>query len=178
MAAKKSRLRIRRKTGEILLYGAILLIFALWQAAPRGFPTVGGGRPFPLIPLTVAIAMFVGPVGGAAAGIAAGLLWDLFAFYLFGYHALTLMILACGVGLLVRLLLRNNTLSAILLMVGAVAVQTLLDWLCFDLLPGGGDALWLLTHVALPNVLYTLVLCLPLYGLIRLATKALRRLDP
>ena len=96
---------LHRLSGRYLkwtAYGLFLLLMCLLQAAPYLIPEIFGARP--LIPIVVSIAMFEGPVGGAAAGIAGGLLWDLYADRLFGFSALFLMAICCACGLLVRLL--------------------------------------------------------------------------
>ncbi|MBE6757853.1 MAG: hypothetical protein E7552_04810 [Ruminococcaceae bacterium] len=167
-------LRLNSRTAECLAYGLLILLLGVWQLSPRGWPAVCGGRPLLLVPLVVAVAMFSGPVGGAAAGVAAGVLWGLFSEALFGFHALMLMLLGCAVGLLVRLLLRNNALSALLLCGGGTAVYALADWLCNCVLPHPDGALLLLWRTVLPNTVYTLVLCLPLYGVVRGITKLLK----
>ena len=166
--------RLNSRTVEVAAYGALILLLGLWQAAPGGWPTVCGGRPFLLVPLTAAIAMFAGPVGGAAAGVAAGLLWGLYADRLFGFYALLLLLIGCAVGLLVRLLLRNNTLSALLLCGGAAVAFSLLDWLCNYLLPLREGMFWWLWRSILPATVYTLVLSVPLYWLVRTVTKLLK----
>ncbi len=170
-SAKKrhARLPLDPRVRAVLVYGAMVFLFALWQAAPHGFPVIGGGRPLLLLPLTVSVAMFTGPAGGAAVGTAAGLLWDLTSERLFGAGALLFLLIGCTVGLLARLLLRNNWLSALLLHTGSTVLALLLDWIFFCLLPGRAGAVWLLCHTMLPCALYTLVLALPIYGLVRLA---------
>lgn len=168
--------RLNSRVVEVLAYGLLILILGLWQAAPRGWPVIGGGRPLLLVPLVAAVAMFAGPVGGGAAGVAAGLLWDMYSNRLFGFNALVLLIIGCAVGLLVRLLLRNNVLSAFLLTAGSVVAQALVDWLCYYLLPGREGVLLLLQRTVLPNVVYTLVLALPIYGLVRFVTKILKKM--
>ena len=167
-------LRLNNRTLECLAYGILILLLGLWQFSPRGWPMLLGGRPLLLVPLTAAIAMFSGPVGGAAAGVAAGVLWGLFSKALFGFHALLLMVLGCAVGLLVRLLLRNNALSALLLCGGGTAVYGLVDWLCNCLLPLTDGALFILWRTVLPKIANTLILCLPLFGAVRGVTKMLK----
>ena len=108
-------------------YGLLILLFSTPQPTPR------------LIPLTVCIAMYAGPVGGAAAGIAGGFLWDLYSDRLLGFNALLLLAVGCACGLLVRLLLRNNLLSALLLVGGALLFQGLADWF-FTVFPGSRPA--------------------------------------
>lgn len=159
---------------QALLWGGLTLLFALWQAAPRGFPEIGGGRPLILIPLTTAVAMFTGPVGGAATGAAAGLLWDLNSVRLFGFNGLMLMLIGCGAGLMVRLLLRNNALSAGLLALGGTALQGLADWAVNYLLPNRPGVGLLVVRTLLPNAIYTCVLALPIYGLVRWIAKKTR----
>ncbi len=174
MRSETPPLRLNSRTVEVLVYGAWILLLGLWQLSPRGWPVILGGRPLLLVPLVAAIAMFSGPVGGAAAGVAAGILWGLFSEALFGFHALMLMILGCAVGLLVRLLLRNNVLSALLLCGGGTVTYALVDWLCNCVLPLTDGALLLLWRTVLPNAAYTLALCLPLYGTVRGITKLLK----
>ena len=174
LVAGASRPNIPPKVKETLAFGALIFLLSLWQAAPHGWPTIGGGRPLLLVPLVASIAMFVGPAGGAAAGIAAGLLWDLYSTRLFGVNALLLMLIGCAVSLLVRLLLRNNFLSALMLTGGAVAAHTLCDWLLFQVLPMREGAVSVLVRVALPNAIYTLLLALPIYALTRWVAKLLK----
>ena len=175
MLAESPHPRLHNHAIEALVYGLLILLLGMWQQAPHGWPTIVGGRPLLLVPLVAAIAMFTGPVGGAAAGVGAGLLWDLYSTRLFGFNALVLLAIGCAVGLLVRLLLRNNPLSALLLTSGSVVAQTIVSWLCTDLLPGKDGVLLLLWRTVLPNTVYTLVLCLPVYLLVRGVTKALKK---
>lgn len=167
--------RLHNRTVEVLVYSAWIVLIGLWQQAPRGWVPLFGARPTPLVPLVASIAMFTGPVGGAAAGVGAGLFWDLFSTRLFGFNALILMLIGCSVGLLVRLLLRNNPLSALLLTGGATVAQGLVGWLCCDVLPAHDGVGRLFLHTVLPTMLYTLLLCLPLYLLVRGVTKLLKK---
>jgi cell shape-determining protein MreD len=168
--------RLNSRVVEVLAYGLLILLLGLWQAAPRGWPMIGGGRPLLLVPLVASVAMFAGPLGGGAAGVAAGLLWDMYSNRLFGFSGLVLLVIGCSVGLLVRLLLRNNVLSALLLTVGATLAWATVDWLCYYLLPMREGMVFLLTQQVLPNAVYTIALCLPIYGLVRLVTKILKKM--
>ena len=146
---------LHRLSGRYLkwtAYGLLILGAGLLQMAPRVFPAVFGARPLLLIPIVVSIAMFEGPVGGAAAGIAGGLLWDLYADRLFGFSALFLMAICCACGLLVRLLIRNNLLSAMLLFSGALLTQGLMDWFFNYVLWMKEDPLYMLGRMLLPDM--------------------------
>lgn len=145
-------------------YGLWLLAVFLLQMTPRLLPAIGGVRPLPLIPLVVCVAMFVGPVGGGAIGVATGLLWDLFSDRLFGFTALLLLVIGCACGLLVRLLIRNNLLSAMLLMTVVVLIHGLTDWFLCYALWGNEEPLWVLLRLTLPAELYTLLISPLIYG--------------
>lgn len=155
-------------------YGLLLLAAAILQATPHAF-TVLGARPLLLIPMVVCVAMFTGPVGGAAAGVAAGILWDLNSTRLLGFNALVLMAVGCGCGLFVHLLLRNNLLSAMLLFSGALLIQGLADWFFNTLLLGKEDPLFRLLHLQLPDMAFTLVVSPLVYGVTLLVARLLRR---
>ena len=61
--------RINRLYLRWVAYGLILLFVSLLQAAPRLFPAFFGAHPVPLVPFVVCIAMFEGPMVGAAFGV-------------------------------------------------------------------------------------------------------------
>ena len=77
-------------------------------------------------------------------------------------------------GLLVRLLLRNNLLSALLLVGGALLFQGLADWFFTVLLLGRDSPLYVLLHMTLPDLLYSLVLAPLIYALVTGVTRLLR----
>lgn len=174
----KEKNPLQRLSGRYLkwtAHGLLILITFLVQTAPHLIPSIAGAKPLLLIPVAIAIAMMEGPIGGAAAGIAAGLLWDLYADRLFGFNALILLVLCCASGLLVRLLIRNNLLSAMLLFSGALLIQGVADWFFYYVLWMREEPLYVLLHMTLPDMAYTLVLAPALYGLTLLVAKILRR---
>ena len=158
-------------------YGLLILLFSILQSTPRLIPEICGASPLLLVPLTVCIAMYAGPVGGAAAGIAGGFLWDLYSDRLLGFNALLLLAVGCACGLLVRLLIRNNLLSAMLLFSGALLTQGLMDWFFNYVLWMKEDPLYMLGRMLLPDMAYTLVVSPLLYGLTLLIAKTLRKRD-
>lgn len=155
-------------------YGLLILAAAILQSTPHAF-LIYGARPLLLIPVVVSVAMFTGPVGGAAAGVAAGVLWDLYSTRLLGFNALVLMAIGCACGLLIHLLIRNNLLSAMLLFGGALLIQGLADWFFNTLLLGKEDPLFRLVHLQLPDMAYTFVVSPLLYGVTLLIARLLRR---
>lgn len=144
-------------------YGIFCLVLFVLQMSPGGFFPVWGVRPWPLLLLVVSAAMFEGPIGGASMGLAVGLLWDMYSSRLYGGRALVFMMIGCACGLLVRLLIRNNWLSALLLMAAAVAVYGLGDWLIMYVLYGESEPLAVLWRLVLPRMGYTLVFAPVIY---------------
>ena len=157
-------------------YILIGLLCFLMQMTPHGFPAPFGARAVLLLPFTVCVAMFAGPVAGGWAGIASGLFWDVYADRLFGLNALLLLLIGCTCGLLVRLLLRNNLLTAVILSGGALAAHGLLDWLLNTALLKVEGAFFALWHITLPNVVYTWLLALPMYLLFAAIERKLQKL--
>lgn len=156
-------------------YGLLILMAILVQATPKLLPAIFGARPLLIVPLVVCIAMFVGPIGGASAGIAGGILWDLYADRLLGFNALLLLVIGCACGLLIRLLMRNNLLTAMLLSAAALLFQGLMDWFFNCLLLAEAEPLFILVRNILPNLAYSLVLAPALYGLTYLTAKILKK---
>ena len=101
----------------------------------------------------------------------------MYADRLFGFSALFLMAICCACGLLVRLLIRNNLLSAMLLFSGALLTQGLMDWFFNYVLWMKEDPLYMLGRMLLPDMAYTLVVSPLLYGLTLLIAKTLRKRD-
>ena len=158
-----------------LVYGLLTLAILLMQTAPRFFPAVMFARPVPLVPCVVCVALFEGARIGAGVGLLAGLLWDVYAFRVFGFDALILMAIGLAVGLLVQWLLRANFLSALLLCSGGILLQAVLEWLFCHVLFEKEELLKVLLTVYLPNAAYTLVLVPPIYWLALAVARFLRK---
>lgn len=138
-------------------YGLFFLVLFVFQMSPHGFPNVFGVRPWPLLLLVVSTAMFEGPLGGAAMGLTTGLLWDMYSSRLYGGRALILMAVGCACGLLVRLLIRNNLLSALLMMSAVVLLYGIGDWLLAYVLFGESQPFTVFWRLVLPRMGYTIV---------------------
>lgn len=158
-----------------IVYGLGALLIMMIQTAPRLFPVIAYARPTPLILFAICVAMFEGPRTGAIIGVLAGLLWDLYAFRLFGLNALLLLAITVTVGLLVQLVLRTNFLSGMLLCAAGVLIHTLLEWLiCYALFLH--EETWtVLYKVYLPNALYTVLLAPVMYWLTLGLARIIRR---
>lgn len=90
-----------------LLYIVFFLVVFVLQGTPR-FLEFWGSKPFPLIALAVAVAMFEGEFIGGIYGAFAGLLCDTAAFSTFGFNGIMLFLLCLGIGLLTQHLLQPH----------------------------------------------------------------------
>lgn len=158
-------------------YGLVLLITSIIQSLPRSLPEIGHARPILIIPVAVFIAMFEGPIGGAAAGIAGGILWDLFSDRLFGFNAFLLLIICCACGLMSQLLIRNNLISSMLMAASALFIHGFIDWCIYDLMLENDQPLNVLLWYTLPGFLYSLILSPFFYLLIYQMFKRLRNVE-
>ena len=167
LTAEKKRLIIRR-----VIFAVLLIFCAVIQNTPGLLPEPFGAHQLAVTVMVVCIAMYTGPGGGAAAGVAAGLLWDMYSTRLLGFNALLLLIIGCACGLLVRLLIRN-IVTALIFSALALLVHTFVYWIVFVAAAGvhGGR---LLFTFCLPSVLYTVIFT-PLWFLI---TRGISRLLP
>lgn len=157
------------------VYGGMTLLMLVLQMAPNGFPEIFHARPVPLVLLVVCVGVFEGAKLGSAVGLLAGLLWDIYAFRLFGFDGLILMWIGLAAGLLVEWLLRANFFSAMLLCTAAVLIQSFIEWLLCYVLFQKEQLGVVLTHIYLPNALYTILLAPIMYYVVLAVARALRR---
>lgn len=158
-----------------LIFALLILAAFLFQSTPGIALAPFGIRSFPLIALTVCIAMFERETWGAFAGLLAGALWDCVAARGQGFHAIFLMLAGFLCGFLVRYIMRNNLMAALVLTAAFSLLHEVLFWLFFIVIggvPGAGKLLW---RFYLPCAAAA-VLWLPLfYFAVRSIMKALRR---
>lgn len=164
-----------KNISSFLLYGIGALVVLLLQNAPSFFPTILYVRPVPLIVYVTCVAVLEGAKAGAFIGVLSGALWGLYAFRVFGFDALLMMVIGVAVGLMVEWLLRSNFLSAMLLSGVAVLTYELVEWLFSYVVFYKQTAVEVLIKAYLPICLYTIVLSPLIYWLVLLFARLLRR---
>jgi len=157
----------KTKVKRYAVYGAILLLAHILQNSLTVFPEILSVRPVLLISAAVCIAMFEGELVGAVAGLVAGALWDTVTTTADGYNAFYLM-LACAVcGVLLRIFMRNNIITYIM-MNTAITTLYFLSYVLFFItargIDGGAD---MLLRYYLPMGVYSLLLTPVWYVIIR-----------
>lgn len=156
------------------VYGILLILTNILQSLPHFPPSIGGSRPLLMIPVVVCIAMFEGPVIGGVVGAAGGFLWDLFADRLLGFNALILLAICCACGLLSQFLIRNNLLSCMLMVGIALFLQGIFDWFFNYVISSQEHPFYVLFHMTIPNMIYSIILTPILYGMVYSTVKFLR----
>lgn len=156
---KKEKKQVYLRWG---ILAVIILFVSLLQNTGGLLPKPYGVSAMPLIPLVVSIAMLEREMAGACFGIFAGMLWDAVGTRGDGFHAVVLLLIGCGCGLLLHYLMRVNFVTALLLSAGASLLHNLLYWLIFLVIPGYSGAFSALIRFYLPASLYALVF-LPLF---------------
>lgn len=153
-----------------LILLAVIIIGALVQNCTL---PVGDLRICCLLPLTVIIAMFEKEFAGVLYGLLAGCLWDVSTATADGMKALYLAIAGCVCGLLVRYLMRNNLLSALVLCSAVTIVFYAAHWLIY-VTPYADGMFSALLRFYLPQALLTVLSAPFLYFLIRALEKKYR----
>ena len=165
--------RTKTLTIRRLILVAVVILAALVQNCTL---PVGGMSICILIPLTVIVAMFEKEVAGVLYGLLAGCLWDVSTATADGMKALFLTLTACICGLLVRYIMRNNLLSALVLSGAATLLFNLLHWLIY-VAPNSGGVFAALVRFYLPQIILTIICIPPLYFLIRALEKKFKVAD-
>lgn len=150
-----------------LLLAAVVIIGALVQ---NGALSVGSIQICILLPLTVIIAMFEKEFAGILYGILAGCLWDISTTTADGMKALFLALTGCACGLLVRYIMRNNLLSALVLCGAASLVFHAVHWIIY-VIPNTDGMFRALFLFYIPQILFSILAVIPLYFLLRALEK-------
>ncbi len=148
-------------------YAAVIVFAHIFQNSFPVFPEIMSVRPALLLSAAVCIAMFEGELIGAAAGFLAGALWDTVTVTADGYNAMFLMIACAVCGMLLRVFMRNNIITFIIMNTGITVLYFLSYALFFITARGISGALGMIPRYYLPMALYSLILTPFWYLLIR-----------
>lgn len=142
-----------------------MLLFHL-QSAPY-FLNIAGIRPMPVIALAFAVALEERELAGGLFAIFCGYLCDLFSYTSMGYYMMMLFALCVAAGLIVHNYLRSSwPISFLVTLLGMLLCRFVLLFFRY-LLPGVPCSWYEFISRDLPMSLYTAVLAIPLYFLVR-----------
>lgn len=157
----------KTKVKRYSVYIAIILLAHILQNILTIFPEIASVRPVLLISVPVCIAMFEGEVTGAIAGLFAGALWDTLTVTADGYNAFYLMLVCALCGVLLRVFMRNNIITYIMMNTGITMLYFLSYVLFFITARGIDGGTQMLLKYYLPMCVYSLVLTPFWYVIIR-----------
>lgn len=156
-----------------VIYTLGVMLVAVMQEDPHLMPRIMGMAPLLIIPCVTAVAMREGEIPGAAFGVVGGLLWDVGSGTVFGYNALFLMVTCVAAALLVQFLFRDTPVAALLFTAAITLLQGCVTWFFYVYMRGNVDFAGAFLRTILPTVVYTMVFAIPLYYLVRLASRKL-----
>lgn len=145
-----------------LLYALLLTLSYILQSSEI-MPAFYMARPTLVINTAIAIAMLEGEIGGGIIGAAAGVFIDISLQALPGFYSIILLICCSAIGLVVRYLMRNNLVTALLLGAAVIFLSKSLFWFFFYCFSGESQSTYIYVSRVLPECFYTLVCQIPLY---------------
>ena len=161
--------------GRFIFFFILVFLLFLMQSVSGLLPRVFGVLPLPVIPAVVCIALFERSSGGEMLGLAGGLFMDIVSMQITGFNALFLMLAGCICSLLAVRLIRNNLLSALTVSAGAVCAYYLLHFLFFYLFKGRSEPFYYFFRYVIPGAAYTTLFSVPLYIIVRLFMKKVKK---
>lgn len=155
-------------------YAVILLALFSFQYAAAWHPAPGKATVSFLLPAVFAAGILFKDWAGAFYGLAVGVAMDIVTSDAVCFNAILLFLLGWSAGILIRRLLINNWISALLIILAETFVYYFIKWFCFVLL-AGGEAGRYFARITLPTVLFTALAGVPLYFLLRWFARLLFR---
>lgn len=155
------------KLKRYAVYGVIILLAHILQNILTIFPEIVSVRPVLLISVAVCISMFEGEVVGTVVGLLSGALWDTLTVTADGYNAVYLMVACAFCGVMLRIFMRNNIITFIMMNTGITMLYFLTYVLFFITARGIDGGAGMLLRYYLPMTIYSLVLTPVVYWLIR-----------
>lgn len=135
-----------------------ILVCFIVQDTPGLVPSIMGGRPIFLISVLVTIAIFENEIVGLSFGLFIGILLDFGLFDIVGFHAIILALIGYFVGILSVNVIKNNFITAFIIIFVSTIVFYLFNFLFLYVLRGFGDNLYAFLNHYLSRIVYSLVL--------------------
>ena len=160
---------MRKVTAQIwkwIIYFLLLFVLFVLQTTVT-LHAVFEILPVLIVPFVVAVSMQEREVFALVFGVIAGFMWDYSSGKVSGFNAAILMICCIAISLLTLYLVGNNSLNAMLLCVGTMVIQGLLDFLFGYAIHGYENSWYILVRYILPIILYTVVVTPFIFWLVR-----------
>ena len=166
MNASKKGKRIITAIVSVLTF----LLFLLFGSV-SGFGRIGGACVFIFLPITVYIAMFCGETVGTVFGAVSGMFLDYLSADSAVYETVALMLAGLVAGLIVKIFINKNTLSALFLGALLSVLYFAAEFIRDGIIVKSGDMLFILTNHTVFSVIYTALFGMIPYFLMRALNK-------
>ena len=157
-----------------LILGVTVLVTAMIQNTAGLFPDIFGARALLLNPAVISIAMFERENSGMSVGLFAGAIWDMCSYTSLSYRTIRLTIFAFTCGALIKNIMRNNLVCALLLCGTSTLIYCLLSWLIAYVFNGYSTALKVLFEHYIPSAVFTMIFLPIYYFFVRYISKKFR----
>ena len=153
---------------RILIVCLLAVAAYILQSSVFTHLAAGGVKPNLLLILAVAFGSFSGERAGLGTGFICGLLWDIYASPLIGMQTFILALAGYLAGKCRQLLYDEGIWFPVILTAAGDLLCGLWNYVLFFVLQGRQVFLVSLLRVMLPEMLYTALVSVPLYPLLRL----------
>ena len=161
-----------KHTSTFFIWVSVIAFF-LFLLESTGIVSFSMGRanPIILIPLLVAVSMAAREWIGLIFGAVFGILLDTVGYEKFCFNMIMLVIIGCLCGLLCSFYVNDNIYAAVVLFFFANLFYFTVRWFFFFVCAGKGEALTYFTKYCFPSIIYSTVLIVPFYFLIKYISK-------
>ncbi len=132
---------------------------------------IGNAYPFPIIAAVITVAYYHGEWVGFYSGLTVGIFADAVTAEVIVANTLTLSVVGCLAGFLLRFYMNKNIFSAAFLSLCGAAIFFTVKWISYFTAIGFQDGLTYLLFFALPSAIYSAVFIFPLFYLGKLIKK-------
>lgn len=167
----------KQLTIKYVCYCIMIIAADLLQNISGLFPEIAGARCFLLIPLVVFLASGEDFLAGTLLGLFAGLLWDLTSPVHMGFNCIMLSLFCFAASVLITYVARNIFITNIIASTVSIIIYILLYWLIFIVIRGIDGGYDTLFYFYIPSAVYTAVVSLPIWAVLKPIKKGLSKSD-
>ncbi|MCI2049998.1 MAG: rod shape-determining protein MreD [Lachnospiraceae bacterium] len=155
-----------RRSRSIVIVSLLILICFVLQSTLFRTLTFGGIGPNLMIALTVSLSLVFGDRKGLFIGFVCGLLCDIFFSSLLGFNALVYALVGYLFGKFERMIYPDDMKVPLLTIMGGDLLYGFLSYVFLFLIRGKMYFSYFMIHYVFPEMLYTLLLAIPMYPLV------------
>lgn len=159
-------MKLRRTFFRFFAYALIIILLYVLQNTPNLMPQLFGSKPLMLVPLALAISAYERTIPSIIFGAVCGILTDIGTGSV-GYYAVSLTLVCFIESELLYKYFVPSFLTAVVYAFLATVLLVSLYFLCFVLIAGVPNSGYLFVHHYISRILYSFIMIIPLYFLIR-----------